>query len=180
MKIVKLTIISLFFLLNFTLVTHANAANGCQEVGQCINNQKCKCRFDDTSGRACEIVDNLYLSAEPCGSASLGGVKPPDAIKSLNREAGGIGIIYFASRIFKFLTIIAGVWVMFNFIQSGYTFITASGNVQAYQTVRDQLTWSIVGLLLIAVAYTFAGLFGLIFFGDASYIINPVIQGAIN
>lgn len=185
-KFFKATLLffSLFIILLNTNLSNIYAADGCSYAGQCINNYTCTCSIspeNDPSGESCDKDENLFLSTPACGSSAIGRVAPPNALKPFIFQAGGgIGIIVFASRILRFLTVIAGIWIMFNFIQSGYTFITASGNVQAYQTVRDQLTWSIVGLLLIAVAYTFAGLFGLIFFGDASFIINPTIQGAIN
>lgn len=109
----------------------------------------------------------------------IGKVSPPPGVAAYNDQAGAgsIGILIFVSNLIRLGTVIAGIWVLFNFITAGYIYITSSGDSSAHKKVSDQLTNSVMGLVLIVVAYTIAGLLGLIIFGDPSYILNPSICG---
>lgn len=146
----------------------------CTAPGQCVDNRVCR-----------EISAGIYvLTNEPCGSAVVGRVTPPEAIRNWNwyevrTGSGGIGIIVFMSRIIHLLAIVAGIWVMFNFIRAGYVYISKAGESGAHAEVRDMLTWSVVGLIVIASAYAAAGIIGLLFFGDAGYILNPELTSAL-
>ncbi len=104
----------------------------------------------------------------------LGTIEPPEGVKQYNEQAGGqVGLVLFASNIIRVITIGAGVWVMFNFIMAGFKFVMSFGNVKAYDEVRDSVLWSLVGLVIIAISYTLAAIVGLLFFGDAMFILNP-------
>ncbi|MFH1967732.1 MAG: hypothetical protein ABIJ03_04445 [Patescibacteria group bacterium] len=101
---------------------------------------------------------------------------PPGIDKQIT--AAGIGpgdnaLLFFISNLLRIATILVGVWVLFNVLLAGYDFISSQGKSDAYQKVRDKLTMSVIGLLLITVAYTIGGLIGLILFGDAGYLLNP-------
>src|SRR5579859_8143697 len=89
----------------------------------------------------------------------LGKVAPPPGVDQFNsNSAGGIGIILFISNIIKLATIIAGIWVLFNFITAGYIYITSGGDSAANNKVKDQLTSSVLGLIVIVGAYTIIAL----------------------
>ncbi len=109
----------------------------------------------------------------------FGEVTAPQGVAQYNDAAGasGIGLILFISNMIKFGAVIAGIWVLFNFITAGYEYITSAGDTGAHKKVQEKLTTSVIGLVLIVTAYTIAGLLGLIIFGDASYILNPKICG---
>lgn len=109
----------------------------------------------------------------------FGEVTPPAGVGQFDQAAGGgdaIGLLVFISSGIRLFTIVAGLFVMLNFFLAGYEYITA-GDSKAHQKVRERLTTSIIGLVIIVSAYTVIGLIGLIFFGNAGYIINPVITG---
>ncbi len=147
--------------------------NGCESAGQCVDNFVC-----------IEESDRILAGSESCGSGQLQGIKPPPFIGKLNQEAGsggtgGIGILIFISTLLHFFAVICGIWTLFNFLISGFTLITAQYDTKAQTDVKDRLTMTVIGLVVIVAAYTFAGLFGLIFFGSASAIINPKLQGAL-
>ncbi len=110
-------------------------------------------------------------------SSVFGEIKPPPGVDQYNIAADGIGLILFVSRVIRLLTVVAGIYVLFNVILAGYIYISSSGDSSAHQKVRDQLTFSIIGLLIIVGSYTIAGIVGLILFGDATFIINPTICG---
>ena len=90
---------------------------------------------------------------------------------------GEIGVLFFMSRLISYITIVAGIWVFANLLLAGYTYVTSSGNAQNHTIVRDKLTMSILGLVLIVTVYAIAGILGTLFFGDAAYLLNPTITG---
>lgn len=98
---------------------------------------------------------------------------PPGVDKYQSASGADIGIIYFASNLLKIFTVVMGIWVLFNIVLAGYIYLTGSGDAKAHQQVQTQVTNSIIGLILIVLSFTFAGLIGYIFFGDAAFILNP-------
>jgi hypothetical protein len=64
---------------------------------------------------------------------------------------------------------------MFNIILAGWIYLTSSGDASAHEKVSSKLINSVIGLALVAFAYTIAAAIGFIIFGDAGYIINPDI-----
>lgn len=116
-----------------------------------------------------EDIDNF--------DALVGEVRAPAGVGTVNIEAGGgIGILLMISRLLQVVTVIASVWVALNIIFAAYTYLSGAGKADNHQKVNNILTMSVVGLIFIVTAYTFAGLIGLLFFGDAAYIINPTIK----
>jgi hypothetical protein len=126
------------------------------------------------------------LLAQASSSATIdsviGKVTAPQGVDRFNRLAGGgnpdtIGLLLFLSYVLRVFTIVAGIWVMINFFIAAYDYINSGGNTQAHTKVKDRLTMSMIGLIIIVGSYTIAGIIGLVFFGDASFILNPVLQG---
>lgn len=113
----------------------------------------------------------------------FGEIEAPAGVAELNTQAGetsnNIGLLIFVSNMIKVASIVAGIWVLFNFIFAGFTYISASGDSGAYAKIGEKLALSATGLLLIVAAYTIAGILGLLIFGDATYIINPQIPTVI-
>lgn len=120
---------------------------------------------------------------EPTTESVFGQIEAPMGVADLNEQAGAasnnIGLMIFISNMIKLASVIAGIWVLFNFIMAGFTYITANGDSGAYAKIGEKLALSASGLLLIVAAYTIAGILGLLIFGDATYIINPQIPTAI-
>ena len=113
------------------------------------------------------------------GDELFGQIEAPQGVAQFNEQAGeganNIGLLIFISNLIKFASVVAGIWVLFNFITAGFTYVTASGDKGAYDKIGSKLTLSVTGLVLIVGAYTIAGILGLIIFGDPTYIINPDI-----
>lgn len=128
------------------------------------------------------LIENKVAAAQESESV-FGSIEAPDGVASLNASAGeagnNIGLLIFVSNMIKVASIVAGLWVMFNFISAGFTYITANGDSSAYSKIGEKLSLSVSGLVLIVAAYTIAGILGLIIFGDPTYIINPKIPTAI-
>jgi hypothetical protein len=75
----------------------------------------------------------------------------------------------------RLVSVLAGLWSFINIIVAGYTYITGQGNANSHEKVRNLVTMSVLGLFLIVLSYMVGGLIGLIFFGDASFILEPTI-----
>lgn len=108
-----------------------------------------------------------------------GTIQPPPGVDQYQAQvgAGEIGIILFASNIIRLITVIAGVWSLFNLVFAGFKYITASNDVKAVETAWQSIYMSLIGLLIIVSSFTIAGLIGFIFFGDATYILSPKLEG---
>jgi hypothetical protein len=121
------------------------------------------------------LLPNLIAAADP---DIFGPINPPPGVKEYNdAAAGGIGIILFASNTIKLLTVIAGVYVLLNIIMAGYIYITSGGDASSHTKVKDQITTSVLGLLIIVASYTIIALISYFIFGRADYILNPEIIG---
>lgn len=104
----------------------------------------------------------------------VGTIDTPPGVGNYQDASGAdIGIIYFISVLINVFAVVAGVWVIFNVILAGYIYLTSSGDSGNHEKARTQITNSVIGLLLIVMSYTIGGLIGLIFFGDASFILRP-------
>jgi hypothetical protein len=92
----------------------------------------------------------------------FGEIEAPVGVAELNEQAGesnsNIGLLIFVSNMIKLASIVAGVWVLFNFISAGFTYITASGDSSAYAKVGGNLAMSVTGLLIIIASYTIIAL----------------------
>ncbi len=106
----------------------------------------------------------------------VGEIQVPDGVDLINQDSGAeIGIIFFLSNLIKLFTIIGGIWIMVNLILAAYLYITKGDSSDVSTKVRDKITMSVLGLALMIASYTVAALIGMIFYGDAAYILSPTI-----
>lgn len=113
------------------------------------------------------------------GSDIFGTIKAPQGVAEYNAAAGGngIGLLIFLSRIIQFIFVIGGIIVVYNFISAGFIYLTSEGDSKAHEKVKNQITYSVIGLLILLLSFAFASLLGALFFGNATFFINPVITG---
>jgi len=104
----------------------------------------------------------------------FGEIAPPPGVDQYNQEAD-IGVIVFASRIINFGAIVAGIWTLINIITAGWIYLTANDS-SAHEKVGNKILNSVIGLAIIALSYTIAGIISLLIFGDATFILNPEIE----
>ena len=109
-------------------------------------------------------------------SDAFGTIQPPQGVADYNAEAD-IGILIFLTRIIQLLFVVAGIWVVYNVVSAGFIYLGSEGDPKAHEKVRNQITMSVIGLLVIVSAYGFASLIGLIFFNNPSFILNPILVG---
>jgi hypothetical protein len=106
----------------------------------------------------------------------FGDIKAPVGVQQYN-ASGNIGLILFASNVLKIFTIAMGIFLLFNFVKAGFDFVLHPDDTGMQTKVKDQLTMNVIGLVIIAAAYTIAGLIGLLFFNDVGFILNPKLTG---
>lgn len=140
-----------------------------------------------TSGRRCVTVPGggvtrLSAVGAVCGggkgAAIMGGINFPSTPGKSWFQFSEIRITEFISLLLRILTIISGLWFMFNMIYAGYLFLASAGDTAVFGKFKESLYYSLIGLFVIAVAYLLAGLIGAIFFGDAGFIIRPTLYQA--
>lgn len=108
----------------------------------------------------------------------IGSVEPPQGVALYDAASGGdIGLFLFLSNLIKIATVVAGIWILFNFILAGFTYISSEGNTKANQDVKNKLTYSVVGMVVIVISYIAIGLLGLLLFGRADFFLQPEICG---
>ena len=122
------------------------------------------------------VISTVFAQDNPIGT-----IDKPEAVANFDTVGGigegDIGVLFFFSRMISYITVIAGIWSFFNLILAGYTYVTSSGNAQNHTTVRDKITMSILGMILIVAVYAIAGILGTVFFGNSLYFLNPTIEG---
>lgn len=102
---------------------------------------------------------------------------PPGVDKQIAKAGSGtdIAIFFFLSSLLKIANVVAGVWIMFNFVLAGFNYVSGQGSPDAHKKVRDKITMSVVGIFLLVLAYAATAVISLLFFGDATYVLNPTI-----
>ena len=183
MKLILNLVVFSFLLINSAALIFAAPGQcaGPDDEGNCVNGRICVKSCLPDPDIPCTYSPSGPACGAGVGSSVVGKVFPPMAILNINTQAGGvdtIGLLYFANRVILLITIIAGIIVMFNFIKAGWMYITAGDNTKVAGEVKDVLTFSVIGLVIIVVSYTIAGLIGLLFFGDAGFILNPELYKA--
>lgn len=107
-------------------------------------------------------------------AAAFDPITPPAAINAFGSvEAGGPAL--FIQTIFRLAIIGAGIFALFNFILAGYAFISAGEDSKKIAGAWAKIYQSIIGLAVAAGAFVIAAIIGLILFGNANAILNPMI-----
>lgn len=94
----------------------------------------------------------------------------------INRDSTGLGgyanltqinnykntLATILSNVIGFLTIVAGLWFMIQFILGAVSWISAGGDKGKTTQAKDKLTQSVIGLAIVIGAYAISGLVGAI------------------
>lgn len=111
----------------------------------------------------------------------IGKITAPQGVEQINAQTevkGGIGIVIFMANVIRLITVVAGIWTMFNFVLAGWGYLTTEGS-KAHEQATSKMINSAIGLIIIAASYTIAGLIGLLIFGRADFILKPTFEGIL-
>lgn len=106
----------------------------------------------------------------------FGTIAPPPGVDQYN-VGGQIGLILFISNIIRLITVIAGVWALFNLIFAGFTYVTSANDAKGIETAWKSIYMSLIGLMIIVGSFTITAIVSYLLFGDASYILDPTLIG---
>lgn len=91
---------------------------------------------------------------------------------------GGVGA--FITNVLRLLFVAAGIYALFNFVMAGFEYINAGGDSKKLDKAWARIWQSLLGLIIIVASFAMASLFGYLVFGNANFILNPVIYGPGN
>lgn len=116
------------------------------------------------------MLQVLLAQNQICGFGPLGFCSPTKSAPQLFDDV--------MSKTIGFLTIIAVLWFVFQFIMASYKWISAGGDSKAVESARSHITQAITGLILVFVALVviqlMAELFGFPGLLDLDNIINKL------
>lgn len=105
-----------------------------------------------------------------------GTINPPPGVGVYGDLQSG-GLVTFISNIIRILTIVAGVWSLFNLIMAGFRYITAANDAKGIEQAWQSIYMSLIGLIIIVGAFTITAIVSYLLFGDPTFILNPTITG---
>src|SRR3990167_5822066 len=102
----------------------------------------------------------------------FGTITAPKALGGKSAEAGIGGLI---QTIIWLLIVGAGVYALFNLVLAGYAFMSAGDDSKKVAGAWAQIWQTMLGLAIAAGAFVLAAIFGQLIFGNATFILNPVV-----
>lgn len=107
-------------------------------------------------------------------SNPFGTIKAPAAVERFGGVEQG-GLTTLISNGIVLVTMIGGIWVLFNILGAGLGVITAEGDPKKMAEMGEKIKNSFIGLLIMVAAPLISALIGLFFFGDATYFLKPTL-----
>jgi len=81
-------------------------------------------------------------------------------------------LVKFLNNVVALIIVIAGIWTVFNFISAGYIYLNSNNQPQKLTDAGNKILQSVIGLAIVATAYTIAGILGFILFKDATKLLD--------
>lgn len=82
----------------------------------------------------------------------------------------------FISVIVRFITVIAGLYAMWQFLTGGFGFITSNGDKGKVQQSTQQIMMAILGLTVIGVSFILGAIIGRLLFGPDFNLFAPTLR----
>ncbi len=101
----------------------------------------------------------------------VGTINPPQTVIGTIGDTGS-----FISAIVRFITVIAGLYALWQFITGGLGFITSGGDKGKIQTATSQIMMAITGLVVIGMSFVLASIIGRLLFGAGFNLLSPTLQ----
>ncbi len=104
----------------------------------------------------------------------FGNISPPDGISQYiaNSDTKGGAIFLFISILLKFVGVIAGIYAVIQILLAGFTYVSSNGDPKKNEQAWAMIWQSLLGLLIVASAFTIGAVVGSIF---KINILNPTI-----
>ncbi len=82
------------------------------------------------------------------------------------------------SNILRLVFIGAGIFALFNLITAGFQYMNSGGDSKQLVAAWNRIWLTLFGLIIIVGSFAFAALIGYVFFGNPTYILQPMLYGA--
>lgn len=93
----------------------------------------------------------------------------------LTDSGNNAGLIGLVNNLVALITVLAGLFVLVNFILAGYIYLSANGQPQKIAEAGNKILQSVIGLAIVAAAYIIAGLIGYLLFKDSTILLKPTL-----
>lgn len=113
----------------------------------------------------------FLLAASAAHAQVVGTINPPQTVISDISQTTN-----FISIIVRFITVIAGLYAMWQFLSGGLGFITASGDKGKVQQAQQQIMNAILGLAIIGASFILGAIIGRLLFGATFNLFEPVLK----
>jgi len=102
-------------------------------------------------------------------------LEPPQGILAYGKET--TGLIKLFNNLLRVAIYASLVFAVINFIIAGIQYIGSSGNPEITKKASSKIWMSLLGLVVATSALVIAGVIGIVFYGNSTAIIYPVIYG---
>lgn len=97
------------------------------------------------------MISLLALAPQPTSLGPIRGIGPLGLEGKASSEGQEV-FVQIISNIVGFLTVVAIIWFVFQFILGAMSWITSGGDAKAVESAKGKLTNAIVGIVIILVA----------------------------
>ena len=155
-KTISLVIFFIFIIVTFS-ATSSLAAGNIPKDPQCdLKNDQC------APGSSCQqtFIPNWGVIGvcKDAISGVIGNITPPEAVSRLG--VGAEGISSFLNTAIQLIYIVGGLLFVFMVIISALQWITSGGDKEAVAGARNRLTFAIIGITLLALAFVMIRVLG--------------------
>lgn len=134
------------------------------------------CRQSATATRLTKSsVKVCFLHLALTSENAYGEIETPVAIDQIGDLNSG-GPMNLINLIITFLTFLGAFLLFVNIVLAGIKIITGGQDPKNFSDQMKRIVWSVVGLVLIALAYLITGFVSGALFGDDQYLLNPTIN----
>jgi len=162
MKTLKITLLFLISVLVFFKSPSQSLAITCQVPHACCFPEDCQGQIaGETCGTAtvcCSSCKKGGSLGQIGGNTGFGPWGNLGSISEIGASAGAFTKIL--SNVIGVMTIIAGLWFMFQFIIGGYAYMSAGEDPQRMGNATKKITSSLIGLVIVVAAYAIISLIG--------------------
>ena len=107
------------------------------------------------------LAQGTITNLDPIGGAPNTGFGPwGDMFTDVNVGKAALAFTNTISRLIGILTIVAGIWFIFNFVAGAISFMTAGGSEDGVKKATAKITQSLIGLVVVVAAYAIISLLG--------------------
>lgn len=170
MKILRIAVIFIFVLFLAPSLALANQHICCQDPGaSLISPTQCEKAGVRSTALVCnanQVCDNQNLNSAGLPTCRpptdlekvFGRVTPPSPVAAIGFGAAGIG--NFLTNVIILIYVVAAIVFVFMVVISAFQWIVSGGDKEKIAAARQRLTWAIVGITLLALAFVIINLIG--------------------